>query len=64
MDPMTKAFVADIPCFAARGLELVSFAKGQRKDDLAPARPLRLRTAERAYRSAFDDLARHAHMAA
>ena len=29
MDPMTKAFVADIHGFvAARGLELVSFAKG------------------------------------
>ena len=36
MDPMTKAFVADIHGFvAARGLDLVSFAKGQRKDDLA-----------------------------
>jgi len=36
MDPMTKAFVADIHGFvAARGLELVNFAKGQRKDDLA-----------------------------
>jgi hypothetical protein len=36
MDPMTKAFVADIHGFvAARGLELISFAKGQRKDDLA-----------------------------
>src|SRR4051812_9164303 len=36
MDPMTKAFVADIHGFvAARGLELVSFAKGQRKDDIA-----------------------------
>jgi hypothetical protein len=36
MDPMTKAFVADIHGFiAARGLELVHFAKGQRKDDLA-----------------------------
>ena len=35
MDPMTKAFVADIHGFiAARGLDLVSFAKGQRKDDL------------------------------
>jgi len=33
---MTKAFVADIHGFvAARGLELVHFAKGQRKDDLA-----------------------------
>src|SRR6187200_385507 len=29
MDPMTKAFVADVHGFvAARGLELVSFAKG------------------------------------
>ena len=36
MDPMTKTFVADIHGFvAARGLELVRFAKGQRKDDLA-----------------------------
>ena len=36
MDPITKAFVADIHGFvAARGLELVHFAKGQRKDDLA-----------------------------
>src|SRR5512144_3201180 len=36
MDPMTKAFVADIHGFvAARGLELVSFTKGQRKDDVA-----------------------------
>src|SRR4051812_23951941 len=36
MDPMTKTFVADIHGFvAARGLELVGFAKGQRKDDLA-----------------------------
>lgn len=35
MDPMTKAFVADIHGFvAARGLELVHFAKGERKDDL------------------------------
>jgi len=35
MDPMSKAFVADIHGFvAARGLELVHFAKGQRKDDL------------------------------
>ena len=35
MDPMTKDFVADIHGFvAARGLELVSFAKGQRKDEL------------------------------
>jgi hypothetical protein len=33
---MTKTFVADIHGFvAARGLELVHFAKGQRKDDLA-----------------------------
>ena len=36
MDPMTKAFVADIHGFvAARGLDLGRFAKGQRKDDLA-----------------------------
>lgn len=36
MDPMTKDFVADIHGFvAARGLELVHFAKGERKDDLA-----------------------------
>jgi hypothetical protein len=36
MDPMTKAFVADVHGFvAARGLELVSFCKGERKDDIA-----------------------------
>jgi hypothetical protein len=36
MDPMTKDFVADIHGFvAARGLELVHFAKAQRKDNLA-----------------------------
>jgi len=35
MDPMTKAFITDIHGFvAARGLELVHFPKGQRKDDL------------------------------
>jgi hypothetical protein len=35
MDPMTKAFVADIHGFvAARGLELISFGK-ERKDDVA-----------------------------
>ena len=35
MDPMTKAFVADIHGFvAARGLELIHFPKGQRKDEL------------------------------
>jgi hypothetical protein len=35
MDPMSKAFVADIHHFiAARGVELVHFAKGQRKDDV------------------------------
>ncbi|OBI88779.1 hypothetical protein [Mycobacterium asiaticum] len=35
MDPMTKAFVADIRGFvAARGLELISFGK-ERKDDVA-----------------------------
>jgi len=33
--PMTAAFTADISQFiAARGLDLVRFAKGQRKDDL------------------------------
>ena len=35
MDPMSKAFVADIRHFiAARGLELVHFGKGQRKDEV------------------------------
>jgi hypothetical protein len=35
MDPMAKAFVADIHGFvASRGLELVHFAKGQRKDEI------------------------------
>jgi hypothetical protein len=35
MDPMAKAFVADIHGFvSSRGLELVHFAKGQRKDDI------------------------------
>jgi hypothetical protein len=35
MAPMTAAFVADIGHFAAvRGLDVVRFAKGQRKDDL------------------------------
>ena len=35
MDPMSKAFVADIHHFAAaHNLELVHFAKGQRKDDV------------------------------
>jgi hypothetical protein len=35
MDPMTKTFVADIHHFiAAHDLELVHFAKGQRKDEL------------------------------
>jgi hypothetical protein len=35
MDPMSKAFVAEVHGFiAARGLELVHFAKGQRKDDV------------------------------
>src|SRR5664280_1437114 len=34
MDPMSKAFVADIHDFVAtRGLELVGFAKRQRKDE-------------------------------
>jgi hypothetical protein len=36
MDPMTKTFVAEVHGFvAARGLELISFAKGERKDDIA-----------------------------
>src|SRR5689334_18483584 len=35
MGPMIKAFVADVHGFVtARGLELVSFGKGQRKDEL------------------------------
>jgi hypothetical protein len=35
MAPMTRAFVAGIDHFAAaRGLEVVRFARGQRKDDL------------------------------
>lgn len=35
MDPMSKPFVADTHDFiATRGLELVGFAKGQRKDEL------------------------------
>ncbi len=35
MAPMTRAFVADIDHFAAaRGLDLVRFAKGQRKDEV------------------------------
>ena len=35
MDPMSKAFVADIHHFiAARGVELVHFARGQRKDEV------------------------------
>jgi len=35
MAPMTRAFIADIEHFAAaRGLDLVRFARGQRKDDL------------------------------
>jgi hypothetical protein len=35
MDPMAKAFVTDIHGFvSSRGLELVHFGKGQRKDDI------------------------------
>jgi hypothetical protein len=35
MAPVTAAFIADIGHFAAaRGLDLVRFAKGQRKDDI------------------------------
>jgi len=38
MAPMTAAFTADIDHFiAARGLDLVRFARGQRKDDLTAA---------------------------
>jgi hypothetical protein len=36
MDPITKRFVADIHRFVAdRGVDLVTFTKGQRKDDIA-----------------------------
>jgi hypothetical protein len=36
MDPISKAFVAQIDRFvAARGVPLIAFGKGQRKDDLA-----------------------------
>jgi Lhr-like helicase len=36
MDPMTKKFVSDVEAFVAdHGVELVTFEKGQRKDDLA-----------------------------
>jgi hypothetical protein len=45
MAPMTAAFTADIGCFiAARGLDLVRFARGQRKDDVTAGY---LRRAER-----------------
>src|SRR2546428_4345339 len=38
MDPISKAFIADIERFvAARGIPLIAFGKGQRKDDLARA---------------------------
>jgi hypothetical protein len=38
MDPMTKAFVADIERFVDElGVDLVTFEKGQRKDDIAQA---------------------------
>src|SRR6266705_3220194 len=47
MAPMTAAFTADIGHFlAARGLDLVRFARGQRKDDV---------TAGYLRRAAFDD---------
>ena len=47
MAPMTAAFVADIGHFAAaRGLDVVRFAKGQRKDDV---------TREYLRRAALDD---------
>ena len=36
MDPMTRRFVRDIERFVAdRGVDLVTFAKGERKDDIA-----------------------------
>ncbi|HEY6316785.1 MAG TPA: hypothetical protein VI462_02730, partial [Acidimicrobiia bacterium] len=36
MDPITKGFVAEIERFAAReGVDVVTFKKGQRKDDVA-----------------------------
>src|SRR5713226_336004 len=39
MAPMTAAFTADIGHFiAARGLDLVRFSKGQRKDDVTRER--------------------------
>ena len=39
MDPMAKAFVRDIHGFIdARGLDLVSFGKGQRKDEVTQQR--------------------------
>ena len=66
MDPMTKAFVTDIHGFvAARGLELVHFAKGQRKDDLAQEflagfdepLPARARQAGRSAVSALEQVA-------
>jgi hypothetical protein len=38
MDPISKAFIAQIDRFvAARGVPLIAFGKGQRKDDLARA---------------------------
>ncbi|MGH9917697.1 MAG: hypothetical protein ACRD6W_02310, partial [Nitrososphaerales archaeon] len=38
MDPMTRGFVADIERFvAAHGVDLVTFEKGKRKDDVAQA---------------------------
>jgi hypothetical protein len=49
MAPMTRAFVADIEHFiAARGLDLVRFAPGQRKD-LVTAGYLRPRPDSSAY---------------
>ena len=48
MAPMTAAFTADIDHFvAARGLDLVRFAKGRRKDDV---------TREYLRRAGLDDL--------
>src|SRR5580692_11122555 len=36
MDPITKAFIAEVGHFVEReGIPLITFAKGQRKDDIA-----------------------------
>ena len=49
MDPMTKDFVADIERFVrGQGVDLVSFEKGQRKDDIAHEYLAELRRVRRA----------------